>query len=206
MSKPIPINIGQKFRRLTVVEVGHVPRRMMICECDCGGKTIVRADALLSGRTGSCGCLCKENRGEIRHGHTRNHRPSIEWISWSNMRHRCLNPNNPSYKNYGGRGIRVCERWLHSFENFLADMGLKPSLRHTIERTNNEKGYEPRNCKWATRTEQVRNTRRNVLNPELVRAIHYLHSEGMSQAAIAELLGKKRGIIHAVVNHKNWKE
>jgi hypothetical protein len=84
-----------------------------------------------------------------------------EWNAWVNMRQRCLNPNHTNYKHYGGRGIKVCERWL-DFDNFLADMGRKPDPELTLERIDNSKGYEPANCKWATMKEQSNNTRRNL--------------------------------------------
>jgi len=84
-----------------------------------------------------------------------------EYRVWGDMRSRCANPRTNHWKNYGGRGITVCERWCR-FENFYADMGPRPSAAHTIERKDNDKGYEPDNCKWATRTTQVRNRRNTV--------------------------------------------
>lgn len=88
---------------------------------------------------------------------------SPEYAAWAGIKQRCLNKKNRFYKNYGGRGITVCARWLNSFDNFCADMGPRPSPKHSIERVNNDLGYSPENCKWATKFEQTRNTRRNVI-------------------------------------------
>jgi hypothetical protein len=85
---------------------------------------------------------------------------SPERSSWDNMKQRCLNPNDPRYKYYGARGIKVCDRWLNSFKNFREDMGRKPSQRHSLDRKNNDGNYEPKNCRWATRKVQMNNTRR----------------------------------------------
>jgi hypothetical protein len=88
----------------------------------------------------------------IRHRH--------EYYAWDNMKQRCLNPKNPRYKSYGARGIKVCDRWLHSFKNFLADIGHKPGPEYSLDRKNNDGDYEPKNCRWATRKVQNHNTRR----------------------------------------------
>lgn len=127
------------------------------CKCSCGNIRNVDRVNLLSGRSRSCGCF--ELSLKTQHGMTGMpiHR------TWGGMKNRCLNPNNPQFKNYGGRGIKVCERWLESFENFYADMGDKPSPNHSLERKDNEMGYSPDNCIWATPKEQARNTRVNVL-------------------------------------------
>lgn len=91
---------------------------------------------------------------------TRNSTP--EYVAWANMIQRCYNPKRPEFKNYGGRGILVCDRW-RSYDLFFEDMGCRPSDRHTLERRDNARGYEPGNCYWATRGEQLRNKRNNVL-------------------------------------------
>lgn len=87
---------------------------------------------------------------------------SPEYRSWSAMYTRCYNPNVKCYKHYGERGITVCNRWKHSFENFYSDIGPRPSLKHSVERINNELGYSPENCKWATHAEQMNNIRDNI--------------------------------------------
>lgn len=99
----------------------------------------------------------------VSHGHSRRAAVSGEYKAWGAMLTRCTNPNIPRYADYGGRGIRVCRRWQgpNGFKQFLADMGPKPSKHHSLDRINNDKGYSPKNCRWATRSEQGRNTRAN---------------------------------------------
>lgn len=107
--------------------------------------------------TGSASCF-RHWSGKKRHGMSR----SPEHRAWEGMKQRCQNPNHKDYPDYGGRGITVCARWLASFENFFADMGLRPSCKHSIDRfPNNDGNYEPGNCRWATWTEQHRNKRSN---------------------------------------------
>lgn len=96
----------------------------------------------------------------FRHGHSCGGRRTPEYRSWKAMKTRCTNTNFPTFKHYGGRGIRICDRWINSFENFFADMGPKPTPKHSLDRIDNNGNYEPSNCRWATQDQQVRNCRR----------------------------------------------
>lgn len=106
-----------------------------------------------------------------KHGESRHGAVTPEYRAWQHMLARCYNRADRDYKNYGGRGIRVCSRWRRSFTLFLKDVGPRPSDRHSLDRIKNDTGYEPKNCRWATRHVQVRNTRRN----------HYLTADGQTR-------------------------
>lgn len=130
------------------------------CRCVCGREADVRTDGLNTGKSQGClPCRNKNNGRPIQHGDAKRSRMAPEYKSWAGAIQRCTNPNDAAYANYGGRGIKVCDRWLESYENFLADMGRKPNSRHSIDRINNDGNYEPGNCRWATAYQQRHNRR-----------------------------------------------
>lgn len=160
-SKKIIDLTNRRFGLLTVLKL--IGRKhggaLWLCKCDCGSIAKCRSDRLKSGANKSCGCLSKKMLGlRLNHGHSPRNKCSPTYISWSCMIQRCTNPNYKQYKDYGGRGVLICQRWF-TFKNFLADMGERPR-KLTLERINNEKGYELPNCKWATRSEQQLNRRK----------------------------------------------
>lgn len=139
---------------------GRHEHRVWLCRCDCGTVRQVAEPSLRSGSSTSCGCYTVERSVEANstHGHVNGKRATSEYTAWQAMNARCRNPNNPRYASYGGRGIAICERWKR-FENFWSDMGPKPSKSHQLDRVDNDRGYEPGNCRWATPAVQMVNRR-----------------------------------------------
>lgn len=155
--------IGQKFGRLTVIEEckerDKYKKRIYKCQCDCGNITYVTGCNLRNCNTKSCGCL-KHKGYTIKHGKSNTRLYKV----YTNMKARCYNKNNPNYKDWGGRGITICEDWLNdfiSFYNWSMNNGYEQGLQ--IDRIDNNKGYEPNNCRWVDVKTQTNNTRRNVL-------------------------------------------
>jgi hypothetical protein len=165
----IEVKIGDKYGRLTIfqeVEKYILPSgksiRQFRCSCVCGNEKNILLTNLRKGYTTSCGCFNKENMKNLAKDTLTKHGKVCHtlYATWVEMKQRCSNPNNKNYKDYGGRGIKVCDRWINSFPNFLEDMGERPN-KHSIDRINNDGNYEPSNCRWAT-DEQQKNNRRNT--------------------------------------------
>lgn len=164
--------IGQTFGRLLVIRFDGFRRDKGTwkCLCSCGALCSVQTDSLRGGFTKSCGCLRAEITGALKRSHQKSARP--EFGIWTQMKMRCVNPKNKRYANYGGRGITVCKRW-HNFEHFYADMGPRPSPKHSIERVNNDGNYEPSNCVWLLMNLQTAN-RQNTVKVTYKNQTHHL--------------------------------
>jgi hypothetical protein len=185
MRPPVPM-LGRLFGRLLVI--GAAPKRGLsrawLCECSCGNTCIARGADLRSGRHQSCGCLHREVI--TKHGNFR----SLTYNSWLSMKARCSNPKDVNFKRYGGRGIKVCERWM-DFRNFLQDMGERPGREYSLGRLDNDGNYEPGNCRWATRRQQTNNTSSN-------RLVRY-HGETHTITEWCEILGMDEELVRSRV-------
>jgi len=188
--------VGKKFNYLTVIEFAEVDKfgnKLWLCKCDCGKTKIIRGNHLKTHGTKSCGCWNDKNRKEMHLKHCQT--KTSTYKIWSHIKDRCLNPKNKSYKNYGGRGITVCDRWKDSFENFLQDMGKCPKGM-TIDRINNNLGYYPNNCRWANQKTQQRNRRNN-------RIIKFNDTE-KTLSEWADDLGMNQDTLGFRINSNKW--
>lgn len=171
--------IDKKFGKLKVIKYagrkqsGTQFKTYWLCECDCGNKKDVCASELKNGHTISCGCFHKEMVGNLNRKHGLANKCGRIYDVWKSIKYRCNNPNNKSYKNYGGRGIRVCDEWQNdfmSFYNWAISSGYKEEKLPnglnllTIDRINNDGNYEPSNCRWVTNAENAKNKKRKQKN------------------------------------------
>ena len=177
--------IGERHGNLVIVGIKGSGRHIIAeCVCDCGNRCEIGIQCLLDKRHGhSCGCM--NGKQSIIHGKSK----TTEHRIWRGMIQRCYNTNTTHYKNYGGRGIEVCDRWRYSFLNFFNDMGARPSPKHSIDRIDNDGPYSPENCRWATQEEQAKN-KRNVIKIEYKGGI-YTCSE------LAKILGLTTGTVRS---------
>ena len=185
---------GQVFGRLTVLSFACKDKNKNSkwnCLCECGKSKIVWASALTRGLTKSCGCLLSEASRERRTTHGKSGGKDTTYNIWAGMIKRCSNPNAHNYNRYGGRGIKVCERW-HDFAAFLEDMGPNPK-GYSIERLDIDKGYEPDNCTWIPKGDQSRNkstSRRITANGQTMLLVDWAAKTGIHEATISSRVDK----------------
>jgi len=192
---------GQKFGRL--IPIKYLGNYKYLCICDCGKEKIIYKYSLTNGDTKSCGCLNIERISEMGksnkiHGHDSINKRSKIYQVWAGMKQRCNDKNMIQYKDYGGRGIKICKRWQgnNGFINFLKDMGLPPTPKHQLDRIDNNRGYNKNNCRWATRKEQSRNRRSN--------RIICFHGKKQCLSAWAEEYNIKPSTLSARINLYKW--
>lgn len=182
------VNIGDTYYRLKVVSesVSHRKdrKKVFLCDCSCGNKGVtVVGTTLTGGKLKSCGCWRTDNPSNLKHGNYTNFK--AEFSAYKNMISRCTKKHLKIYPSYGGRGITVCDRWLESFENFLEDMGERPTSKHSLDRIDNDQGYSLENCRWATKVVQNHNKRHIGNKTKSYRGVSYSKRDNLWCAKIA---------------------
>lgn len=205
--------VGVRFGRLVVMSIGHGGKaKMMNCACDCGNDASIAYSNLIRGNTKSCGCWRIEYgsiRGKSHFSHGKS--STRTYRAWISMRRRCSSSTHKDYQWYGARGITVCDRWLHSFENFLSDMGEVPTGQ-SLDRIDSNGNYEPGNCRWATNSQQQSNRRPfahralRKISFSVAQAIRYRKSVGDSWAEIAETFGVSKSAARRIVSGQTYRQ
>ena len=162
MSRVIDMT-GKTYGNLVAIKVvgkASNGNAIWLFKCSCGDERVADGYVVRIGVTVNCLKCSREvtRKTTVTHGMSE----TVEFYAWTDMKTRCFNSNSTSYNNYGGRGVKVCDRWVDSFENFYSDMGGKPTPLHSIDRINVDGDYEPSNCRWATNEEQANNKRNNI--------------------------------------------
>lgn len=202
---------GKVFGKLTAISVEPETVKgcsMMRCICECGKDCSVKTSSLVAGTKKSCGCLWR------KHYHTTQPKYGVradvlykkEFWAYHGMKARIYNPKHRSFDKYGGRGIKVCERWINSFDNFLSDMGVAPSPSHTLDRLDVNGDYSPENCRWATTNEQARNKTNNTITAEIAARIKNLKASGVKLCDIVSLIGLPKSTVGNVYYGRGWKD
>lgn len=191
---PRPLAVGEVVNQWTVLsEPSKLPsdtHSHVLCRCSCGTEKRVRLSYILHGCSKGCGCLRDKASGARVATHRQSNSP--EHVVWMAIKARCTNPSATGYENYGGRGITVCARWMDSFECFLEDMGPRPKGA-SIDRINNDLGYQPGNCRWADRKTQANNTRRSrklTFNGKTLGISEWARQIGIEESSLRERLSR----------------
>lgn len=193
---------GNKYGELTVVSL--IPKSeskatRWKCLCSCGNEKIALASGLKRGSATSCGCKRGERKVKTMGTHGKSY--TSEYAAWKDMKRRCLNPNSPSYKNYGGRGITIQDDWIESFDAFYRDMGDKPKRSYSLDRIDNEKGYSKDNCRWTNKLTQDRNRRTTKLTKDDVLNIR---NSSKKVSELANDYGVSRNHISNILSGLKW--
>ncbi len=205
---PVEEEIGKRFGQLVVLRhygyknEGGSRIPLFECSCDCGRLCIKRIYVLRKGDSKSCGCLHLEAIKAVKTTHGDS--GSTEFKTWAGMIKRCSNAKSKDWDRYGGRGISVCERWVKSYDNFLKDMGRRPSARHSIDRIDVDGGYGPGNCRWADPFEQANNASTNrkfTLNGETLGLCQWARKIGMSIAGLKNRIDRSKWPIEKALTH-----
>ena len=194
------IDVKNRWTLLEQVSGGKHPK--WLARCECGKEKIVYIENIKRGKSVSCGCYRVEHLKETRTTHGQTGKTNT-YKSWSHMKGRCLNQTDAAFKDYGGRGIKLCDRW-HSFDNFYEDMGDCPP-GHSIERIDVNGNYEPSNCKWIPRKLQARNTRKTRFNESLIIEIRAQLNAGVAASMLAQKYGTGAGHIRQIKREEIWK-